>query len=53
MGWNLSMKPGGTAVEMSRSKNGKKFYRNKFVYAAKPALETPGTEGYHAARFKV
>ena len=34
------------------AKYGKKVYRNKFVYAAKPALGTPGTEGYHAARFK-
>ena len=32
--------------------NGKKIYRNKFVYAAKPALGTPGTEGDHAAQFK-
>ena len=34
------------------TKNGKKIYRNNFVYAAKPALGTPGMEGYHAARFK-
>jgi hypothetical protein len=33
-------------------KHVKKIYRNKFVYAAKPALGTPGAEGYHAARFK-
>ena len=33
-------------------KHGKKIYRNKFVYAAKPALGTPGMEGYHAAQFK-
>ena len=29
-----------------------KIYRNKFVYAAEPALGTRGTEGYRAARFK-
>ena len=42
----------GCTTRAEPAKHGKKVYRNKFVYAAKPALGTPGAEGYHAARFK-